>query len=163
LPERCHCNLIFDHEGKAALLYQAYKDRMGVSLQPRMAFDLPTLISLTINLESLAAPILKEEIDRVIKLLPPDKATGPDGFNGLFMKRCWDLIKDDFYNLCRDFFNCEVVLDSLNESFITLVPKSNNPEGVNDFRPISLLNSSIKLLTKILADRLQPVILQIIH
>jgi hypothetical protein len=128
-----------------------------------MAFDLPTLISLTINLESLAAPILKEEIDRVIKLLPPDKATGPDGFNGLFMKRCWDLIKDDFYNLCRDFFNCEVVLDSLNESFITLVPKSNNPEGVNDFRPISLLNSSIKLLTKILADRLQPVILQIIH
>jgi hypothetical protein len=163
LPERCDCNLIFDNEGKAALLYQAYKDRMGVSLQPRMAFDLPTLISLTINLESLAAPILKEEIDRVIKLLPPDKATGPDGFNGLFMKRCWDLIKDDFYNLCRDFFNCEVVLDSLNESFITLVPKSNNPEGVNDFRPISLLNSSIKLLTKILADRLQPVILQIIH
>jgi hypothetical protein len=128
-----------------------------------MAFDLPALISLTVNLESLAAPILREEIDRVIKLLPPDKATGPDGFNGLFMKRCWDLIKDDFYNLCRDFFNCEVVLDSLNESFITLVPKSNNPEGVNDFRPISLLNSSIKLLTKILADRLQPVILQIIH
>ena len=39
----------------------------------------------------------------------------------------------------------------------------NNPETVNDFRPISLLNCSIKLLTKILADRLQQVILQLLH
>jgi hypothetical protein len=51
----------------------------------------------------------------------------------------------------------------LNESFITLVPKKNNPETVNDFRPISLLNSSIKLLTKILAERLQAVILHLLH
>jgi hypothetical protein len=42
------------------------------------------------------------------------------------------------------------------------VPKTNNPESVNDFRPISLLNSSIKLLTKILVDRLQSVILQLL-
>jgi hemerythrin-like domain-containing protein len=34
---------------------------------------------------------------------------------------------------------------------------------VNDFRPISLLNSSIKVLTKILADRLQVVILKLLH
>jgi len=54
-------------------------------------------------------------------------------------------------------------LESVNSSFITLVPKHNNPESVNDFRPISLLNSSLKLLTKILADRLQQVILQLIH
>ena len=39
----------------------------------------------------------------------------------------------------------------------------NNPETVNDFRPISLLNCNIKLLTKILADRLQQVILQLLH
>ena len=41
--------------------------------------------------------------------------------------------------------------------------KVSNPETVSDFRPISLLNISQKLLTKILADRLQSVILKLVH
>lgn len=36
-------------------------------------------------------------------------------------------------------------------------------QGVNDYRPISLLNSSLKLITKLLADRLQQIILKVIH
>jgi hypothetical protein len=92
-----------------------------------------------------------------------DKASGPDGFNGLFLKKCWPVIKEDFYKLCQDFFDGSVNLESINGSFITLIPKINNSETVNDFRPISILNSSIKLLTKLLADRLQQLILQLLH
>jgi retron-type reverse transcriptase len=44
-----------------------------------------------------------------------------------------------------------------------LVPKKDNPEKVNDFRPILLLNSSIKFVTKLLANRLQPLAMDIIH
>ena len=73
------------------------------------------------------------------------------------------MIKEDFYKLCFDFFNGQVNLESINSSFITLIPKINSPEIVNDFKPISLLNCSIKLLTKILADRLQRIILQLLH
>lgn len=47
----------------------------------------------------------------------------PDGFNGMFMKKCWDIIKLDFYSLARDFYNHAVSLENLNSSFITLVPK----------------------------------------
>jgi hypothetical protein len=39
-------------------------------------------------------------------------------------------------------------------SYIVLIPKVDNPLIVSEYRPISLLNSSIKLLTKLLANRL---------
>jgi hypothetical protein len=65
--------------------------------------------------------------------------------------------------MCFDFYNNSLCIHSINESYITLVPKITNPSKVSDFRPISLLNSSIKLIIKILANRLQKVILQVIH
>jgi retron-type reverse transcriptase len=79
------------------------------------------------------------------------------------MKRCWQLIEPDYYRLCADFHSGQVHIESINDSLITLVLKNLNPEAVNDFRPISLLNSSLKIITNILADRLQEVILQLIH
>lgn len=78
-------------------------------------------------------------------------------------KKCWHIIKEEFYALCDSFFQGNANLESINTSFITLVPKKDSPESVNDFRPISLLNCSLKLLTKILVDRLQLVILQLVH
>jgi len=44
-----------------------------------------------------------------------------------------------------------------------LVPKKDNPEHANDFRPISLLNSFVKILTKLLANRLQTKGLHVVH
>src|SRR6185312_2760743 len=114
--------------------------RMGVTSQPQMKFNLQDLINIDVDLSSLVQPFLREEIDSLIRKIPLDKAPGPDGFNGLFVKRCWQIIKEDFYKLCDDFFKPEVNLDSINNSFITLVAKITNPETVNDYRPISLLN-----------------------
>ena len=54
-------------------------------------------------------------------------------------------------------------MEGINTSFITLVPKVTNPETVNDYRPISLMNISPKLVAKLLADRLQAVIKDLIH
>lgn len=155
--------MVTDHEGKAALLWSAYKNRMGVTSNPQMQFDLAALINIDMDLSELVAPFTNEEIDRIVSITPIDKAPGPDGFNGMFFKKCWPMIKHDFYQLCRDFFNGSVNLESINTSYITLVPKINNPETVNDYRPISLLNSCLKLLTKILAERLQSLILKLLH
>jgi hypothetical protein len=44
-----------------------------------------------------------------------------------------------------------------------LILKVPNPENLGDYRPISLLNSCLKLLTKLCADHLQKVILKIVH
>ena len=63
-------NWVADHDGKAALLFLAYKNRMGVSQQPQMQFDLNNLINVNMDLESLVQPFTKEEIDLLVKKLP---------------------------------------------------------------------------------------------
>jgi hypothetical protein len=79
-----------------------------------------------------------EEVEAIIRELPPDKAPRPDGFNGLFIKKCWPLIQSNFNNLITEFYNGHTDLKSINSSFITLVPRNQSPSSVNDFRPISL-------------------------
>ena len=69
--------------------------------------------------------------------------------------------KQDFINLSQSFYHHNANLKCINNSYITLVPKKQNPEKVSDFRPISLLNSAIKFL--ILGIKLQKVILRVIH
>jgi hypothetical protein len=56
-----------------------------------------------------------------------------------------------------------VNLVSITVSFITLIPKISNPQTANDFRPISLLNYSLKFLTKLLTNRLHAVILRVVR
>lgn len=153
---------VTNHVEKAALFWLEFKDRLGVSSETQMFFNLYDLIT-AVPLEDLVQPFTNEEIDNIIKHMPPEKAPGPDGFSGLFYKKCWNVLKADFYSLCHEFYNLNVDIRCINSSFITLVPKKENPERVSDFRPISLLNTSMKILTKLLSNRLQKVILKVIH
>lgn len=95
---------IFDNEGKVALIWNSFKTRMGISTNPTMLFDLHSLFNIQGDFSSLLEPFSHVDIDNVIKRMPLDKAPGPDGFNGFFMKKCWHIIKEDFYKLCEDFF-----------------------------------------------------------
>jgi hypothetical protein len=44
--------------------------------------------------------------------------------------------------------------EQLNSAYITLLPKKEDATSIKDFRPISLVHSFAKLITKLLANRL---------
>jgi hypothetical protein len=44
-------------------------------------------VSSGVVLDNLVAPILRSEVDNIIKRMPADKALGPDGFNGVFYQK----------------------------------------------------------------------------
>jgi hypothetical protein len=86
-----------------------------------------------------------------------DKAPGPDGFTGRFYKSCWSIIKVDLLAALSIIHQGNVQrLGQLNSSYIILIPKKMDASSAGDFRPISLIHSVAKLVTKLLAKRLGP-------
>ena len=156
-------SIVSNHKDKELAIWEEYKIRLGISEFEGFSVDFTAFVNRLDNLDSLEDPFSNVEVDDVIKNLPNNKSPGPDGFNNEFYKKCWNIIKTDFYNLCSAFHGGNICLKSLNSSLITLIPKNDSPSDINDYRPISLLNSFVKLLTKILANRLQPVITKLIH
>jgi hypothetical protein len=152
-----------EHHEKAGLLWHSFKERLGVSNPISQSFDFSQYFAPLEGLEVLSHPFTHEEINKVVAHMPSDRSPGPDGFSSFFLKVCWPVIKYDFYRLCFEFWDGIVSLQSINDSFITLIPKILSPKGPNDFRLISLLNICLKLITKILANRLQEQILSLVH
>nr|KAJ0226250.1 hypothetical protein LSAT_V11C100012300 [Lactuca sativa] len=61
-----------------------------------------------------------------------------------------------------NFFYKPIIHVGCNSSFITLIPKVENPLLVKDFRPISLIGMQFKIISKILAKRLAEVLPNVI-
>ncbi|MCH84503.1 LINE-1 reverse transcriptase like, partial [Trifolium medium] len=107
---------------------------------------------------SLVSTFSLEEIEDVVKNSDGNKCPGPDGFNYAFLKKFWDLLKDDFRIMFDQFHGNSCLPKSFLSYFVTLVPKVNSPANMSDFRPISLLGCLYKLIAKVLAKRLAKVI-----
>lgn len=115
------------------MLWNSFKARLGVYEEMEMHFDLPSFVFPVdpCILADLDRTFSKDEIDLVVKDLDPNHAPGPDGFNELFLKKSWHIVAKDFYCLCNDFCDNKISIQSINSSFITLIPKKSNPETVS--------------------------------
>lgn len=98
---------------------------------------------------------MEEEVWKAIASCDGNKAPGPDDFNLSFIKTCWKSIKGDVLQFFAEFHSNSKIPRGLNRSFITLIPKVENPIGLSDFRPISLIGCAYKILAKVLTERLK--------
>jgi hypothetical protein len=95
--------------------------------------------------------------------LHSEKAPGPDGFIGLIYKCCWALVKEDLTAVINDLYNYRCKnLHLVNEANVVLLPKKEVSDSIEKFRPISLINSFMKIVTIILANRLAPCMNEIV-
>eukprot|EP00253_Pinus_taeda_P034216 PITA_34216 len=110
--------------------------------------------------ENLSSPVSKEEVEAAMKLMGKDKSPGPDGWT-------IELFLHFFYQLGTEI--TEVVEESrqkgavyrpFNSTFIALIPKKDDPESFEDFRPISLCNCIYKIIAKVIALRIAPFLSQ---
>ncbi|GKB58652.1 RNA-directed DNA polymerase, eukaryota [Tanacetum coccineum] len=87
---------------------------------------------------------------------------GPDRFTFKFFKRHWDILEQDVVTCVKDFKASAFIPRGCNSSFITLVPKVDDPLVVGDFRPISLIGCQYKIIAKLLVNRLARVVSSVV-
>jgi hypothetical protein len=63
--------------------------------------DLPVL-----DLSDLESAWSKDDVWKVIKSMPTDKAPGPDGFSLNFYHKCWAIIKKEVVDALNCLFSC---------------------------------------------------------
>lgn len=123
---------------------------------------IPTLVDASMN-QSLKAPVTMEEIKETTHQLGPTKAPGPDGFHGLFFQHHWNDIGEDICREVQLFFQTGYLNPALNKTQIILIPKTQDPEKLAQYRPISLCNFAYKIISKILTNRLKPLLPDLIE
>ncbi|GKV06521.1 hypothetical protein SLEP1_g18404 [Rubroshorea leprosula] len=106
----------------------------------------------------LEAPFKEEEVKQAVWSCESSKAPGPDGFNFKFIKEMWEVIKGDILGFVDDFQKHGKLVKWVNSSFIVLIPKVDNPQKIEEFRPISLVGVMYKIIAKLLAHRLSSVL-----
>jgi hypothetical protein len=110
----------------------------------------------------LERPFDEEEVAGVVAGFNGDKAPGPDGFSMGFFQCCWEILNPDVMAVLNYFHGLSSFEKSLNATFVSLIPKKTDALEVKDFRPISLVSSTYKILAKLLANRLKVVLPKII-
>ena len=105
----------------------------------------------------------KEKVDVSIKQMAPLKAPGPDRVPPpppFFYQSFWQNVGLEVFEAVLSCLNSGTL--PINHTFITLIPKVGNTESVSEFRPISLCNLLYKIISKVIANRLKPILNSII-
>lgn len=103
------------------------------------------------------------EIKQAVFGMGTYKSPGPDGMSSTFYKGYWPIIGPDVISEVQNFFTTGRLKQAYNHTFLALIPKCNNASKVEQFRPISLCNVFLKIITKILSSRIRPILEHLIH
>ena len=106
----------------------------------------------------LKRQVLATEIKGTLDTMPLNKRPGPDGYCVEFLRATWDYVGSDVIAAIEEFFRNGRLLRDLNTTTIVLIPKSDTATTLGEFRPISCCNLVYKIITKIIANRMKPIL-----
>lgn len=110
----------------------------------------------------LIESLSEEEIKSAVWQCDDYKSPGPDGFNFHFIKTFWDTVKQEFVGFISEFHQNGKLVRGSNSSFLTRVPKIASPQQLSHYRPISMIDSMYKVLSKLMENRLSKVLQKLI-
>jgi len=78
--------------------------------------------------------------------------------SAIFFHKYWDNVGLNITNMVLNVLNSNVPINEINKTNIAVIPKTNHPSKMTEFRPINLCNTTYKLISKVLPNRLRPIL-----
>lgn len=103
----------------------------------------------------LISSVTEEEVQRVVFSMHSGKSLGVDDFNPAFYQSFWSIVKNDVFRFCHEFICTRELLEGVNQTLVCLIPKVKIPQTMANLRLISLCNVLIRILSKVLSNRLK--------
>ncbi|OLY79708.1 LINE-1 reverse transcriptase-like protein [Smittium mucronatum] len=160
-----HKNLIVDSESRLKVWENHFKNlatdttgnsRTADKWEPMLDYDIESF-------PECDEPIKWSEITTALKEIPNNKASGTDGIPN----EVWKLIKSEIsptskmakivFKILKSIWDTGNIPEIMSTSIVVPVPKKGNLSDPNNYRGISLIPTFIKILAKVLANKLSAI------
>jgi len=111
----------------------------------------------------LEDPITIDELRNSISKSKSQKAPGHDGIGLRFYKTAWEEMKHDLLQILNCMYIDGIILARQLRGLMVCIPKHAHPSKVDDYRPLTLMNTDYKILTRIIVKRLKPILSTLLH
>ena len=113
--------------------------------------------------QAMNQPFTKQELSIALKGLKNGKTPGQDCLSADFFKMFYKLLGDPFFEMVTYSYEKQKLPKEMCTGIINLIPKANrDSRKLKNLRPITLLDTCYKIVEKALANRLQPVLEDVI-
>ena len=113
--------------------------------------------------KELDHPITLEELRIAVDKGKHHKSPGPEGIIHEFHKHMWNCCKNDLLDIINNMNLEGSVSNEQKHGHIVYLPKVGIPVCPENYRPLTILNTNYKLLTRIIANRLRPWMKAVLH
>ncbi|GBG87438.1 hypothetical protein CBR_g45496 [Chara braunii] len=111
----------------------------------------------------LDRPITIEELTETVKTMARGKSPGGDGLPIEFYEATWSMSGPILLSIFNHILEGGQLTEDMRTRVITLIYKKGDKRNIRNYRPISRLNASYKILAKLLARRLAPLLPALVH
>ena len=99
--------------------------------------------------------VTEQELNKALFSMENNKSLGLDGLSTNFYKHFWNILGQELTNILNFAYENGSLALSQRRGVISLVFKKGDRTKLKNWRPITLLNTDYKILTKALGNRLQ--------
>ena len=138
------------------------KDNLDLRVKESLIDDLEFVLSDS-ELDSCEGEFTKDELFAALGGFQTGKSPGSDGLPTEFYKVFWQDFGDILVLVLNENFRIGILTDSQREGLLRLLYKKDDRRLVKNWRPISLLNTDYKIASKVIRERLKPVMQSIVH
>jgi len=112
--------------------------------------------------DSLEGEVTENELEKALETSNMNSMSGWDGLIFKVLKKFWGDVKGLTLKMANETFREGELTETFKMGLIKLIPKKGNPSKVGDWRPITLLCCGYKLISEIVALRLEKYLMKML-